>query len=219
MKALIIAAHPDDETVGCGGTIAKHVENGDDVYLCIVTEAYTPDWPEKILKTIKSEIGNVCKILKIRKTFFLHFPTVKLDTISQKQLNDSIHDVVTKVKPEIVYVPHKGDLNRDHRLVFEAALVATRPVSEHKIKRLLSYETLSVTEWGNPIEAFTPNVYIDISDTIKTKIEAVKAYKSQLRSYPHPRSLPVIEALARKRGSEIGVRFAEAFILIRELVE
>ena len=141
-----------------------------------------------------------------------------MDTIPQKELNEAISKVVNEVNPDILYIPHKGDLNKDHRLVFESCLVATRPAN-HKIERILSYETLSETEWGQSIEPFTPNVYIDISDTIKTKIEAMKAYKSELKWYPHPRSLEIIEALAKKRGSEVGVKFAEAFMLIREIVE
>jgi len=219
MKILVIAPHPDDEVVGCGGTIAKHAEKRDEVYLCIMTKGYTPDWPEEILKNRPKEVEKVNKILGIGKTYFLDFPTVKLDTIPQKNLNDSIFQVVTEVKPEIVYMPHKGDLNKDHRLVFEATLVATRPVGEHKVRKMLSYETLSSTEWGNPIEAFIPNVYINVSETIERKIEAMKVYESEMKPYPHPRSLEVVDALARKRGSEVGVKFAEAFVLIKELVE
>jgi LmbE family N-acetylglucosaminyl deacetylase len=219
MKILVIAPHPDDEVVGCGGTIAKHAEKLDEVYLCIVTKGYTPDWSEELLKNRPKEVEKVNKILGIKKTYFLDFPTVKLDTIPQKNLNDSIFEVVTEVKPEIVYMPHKGDLNKDHRLVFEATLVATRPVGEHKVRKMLSYEALSSTEWGNPIEAFVPNVYIDVSKTIERKIEAMKVYESEMKPYPHPRSLEVVDALAKKRGSEVGVKFAEAFMLIKEFVE
>lgn len=219
MKILVIAPHSDDEVIGCGGTIAKHALGGDEVCLCIVTKGYTPDWSEQFLKKRPKEVKKANKILEIRKTYFLDFPTVKLDTIPQKKLNDSIFKVVTEVKPEIVYMPHKGDLNKDHRLVFEATLVATRPVGEHKVRKTLSYETLSETEWGNPIEAFIPNVFIDISETIERKIEAIKAYESEMRPNPHPRSLEVVDALAKKRGSEVGVKFAEAFVLIKEFVE
>lgn len=218
MKVLVIAPHPDDEVLGCGGTIVKHNKRGDEVYLCIVTKAYTPDWSEEFLKNRTKEIEKANKILGIKETYFLDYPTVKLDTFSQKELNESLSKVVNKVNPDILYIPHKGDLNKDHRLVFESSLVAMRPAN-HKVKRILSYETLSETEWGQSIEPFTPNVYIDISDTIKTKIEAMKAYESELKQYPHPRSLEIIEALAKKRGSEVGVKFAEAFILIREIIE
>jgi len=217
MRVLIIAPHPDDEVLGCGGTIVKHAKNGDEVYLCIVTKGYIPDWSEEFLENRPKEIEKANKILGIKKTYFLDYPTVKLDTIPQKELNESISKVVNEIKPDILYIPHKGDLNKDHRLVFESSLVATRPV-DHKVKRILSYETLSETDWGQPIEPFIPNVYIDVSETFVIKIEAMKAYGSELKRYPHPRSLDVIEALAKKRGSEIGVKFAEAFVLIRELV-
>ena len=148
----------------------------------------------------------------------MDYLTVKLDTIPQKELNEAISKVVNEVNPDILYIPHKGDLNKDHRLVFESCLVATRPAN-HKVKRILSYETLSETEWGQSIEPFIPNVYIDISETFEAKIEAMKAYESELKQYPHPRSLEIVEALAKKRGSEVGVKAAEAFILIREIVE
>jgi LmbE family N-acetylglucosaminyl deacetylase len=218
MKILIIAPHPDDEVLGCGGTIANHTKRRDEVHLCIVTKGYTPDWSKEFLKNRPKEVEKANKILGIKKTYFLDYPTVKLDTIPQKELNESISNVVNEVDPDIVYIPHKGDLNKDHRLVFETSLVVTRP-GNHKIKRILSYETLSETEWGQPIEPFIPNVYVDISETFVTKIEAMNAYESELKQYPHPRSLEIIEALAKKRGSEVGVKFAEAFMLVRELVE
>lgn len=217
MKALVIAPHPDDEVLGCGGTIAKHAKQGEEVSLCIVTKAYTPDWSEEFIKNRPKEIEKANKILGIRKTFFLDYLTVKLDTIPQKELNEAISKVVNEVKPDILYIPHKGDVNKDHRLVFEASLVATRPIN-HKIKKVLSYESLSETEWGQPIEPFTPNVYIDISDTIKTKIEAMKAYESEIKPYPHPRSLEMINILAKMRGGVVGFDAAEAFILIREVI-
>jgi len=218
MKILVIATHPDDEVLGCGGTIAKHTKQGDETYLCIVTKGYTPDWSEEFLKKRKNEIEKANKILGIKKTFFLDFPTVKLDTIPQKELNDALSKIVDEVKPEIVYIPHKGDLNKDHRLVFEAVLVAVRPVSRCRIKKLLSYETLSETTWGSPIKDFTPNVYVDISGTLEKKIEAMKAYEGEIKQYPHPRSLEMINILAKMRGSECGLDAAEAFMLIREVV-
>ena len=216
-KMLVIAPHPDDEVLGCGGTIVKHAKNGNEVYLCVVTKGYTPDWSEEFLKNRPKEIEKANKILGIKKTHFLDYPTVKLDTIPQKELNEAISKVVNEVKPDILCIPHKGDVNKDHRLVFEASLVATRPAN-HKVKKILSYETLSETDWGQPIEPFVPNVYVDISETLGKKIEAMKAYGSELKQYPHPRSLEIIEALAKKRGSEVGVKFAEAFILIKEIV-
>ena len=218
MKILVIAPHPDDEVLGCGGTIAKHSENGDEVCLIITTKAYTPDWSEEFIKNREKEIKESNKILGIKKIYFLNYPTVKLDTIPQKDLNNSIAKIVNKVKPDIAYIPFKGDLNKDHRILFEASLVALRPIN-HKCKKILAYEVLSETEWGQEIEVFKPNVYVDITDTIDIKLEAMKAYKSELKSFPHPRSLEAIKALAIKRGSEIGVKYAESFYLVREIIK
>lgn len=218
MRILVIAPHPDDEVLGCGGTITNYTKENNEVFLCIVTKAYSPDWPEEVIKDKPKEIKKANKILGIKKTYFLGFQTVKLDNILQKDLNDSISDIVNEVKPDIVYIPHKGDLNKDHRLVFEASLVALRPV-KHIVKKILSYEVPSETEWGQELDLFVPNVYENISKTFEFKIKAMKAYKSELRQYPHPRSLKCIEILARKRGSEIGIEYAESYMLIREVYE
>jgi len=219
MNVLVIAAHPDDETIGAGGTITKHVKKGDGVYLCVVTKAYPPNWSEDSVKERRREVLEVSKILGIRKTYFLDLPTVKLDTIPQKELNDLISNCVNEVKPDVVYTTHGGDVNKDHRLVFEATMIATRPSPESLIKKVLSYELLSSTEWtfGLTERPFVPNVYVDISDTLENKIKAMSIYKSELKEYPHPRSLEAISTLAKKRGTEVGLKAAEAFMLIREI--
>ncbi len=217
MKVLIIAPHPDDEVLGCGGIIMKHNQLGDRVYLCIVTKAYTPDWSDDFLSNRLKEIKDSNKTLNIKKTYLLGYPAVKIDTVSQKELNESILEVINEVEPDILYIPHKGDLHRDHRIVFEASIVASRPIYEHKIRKIMSYEVPSETEWGQVIEPFIPNIYVDITDVFKYKIEAMKCYGSELKKYPHPRSIEAIEALAIKRGSEVCVEYAESFMLIREL--
>jgi len=117
-----------------------------------------------------------------------------------------------------VYIPHKGDIHHDHPSIFQSSMVAMRPNSKHYVKKILSYETLSETEWGYP-RNFQPTLYVDISDTIDVKIEAMKAYASELKQYPHPRSIEIIEALAKKRGSEVGLKYAEAFEIIKEIIE
>jgi len=216
-KILIIAPHPDDEVLGCGGTIAKYRKKGDEVYLCIVTKAYTPDWSEEFLKNRPKEIEESSRILGIKKTFFLDFPTVKLDTVPQKELNESILKVIKQINPQILYLPHIGDIHKDHRLVFEASLSMVRPSNNTSVKKIISYETLSETDQSKGLKEFTPNIYEDITNEFKTKIKAMKAYKSELKKYPHPRSLEMIEVLAKKRGSEAGIKFAEAFMLIREI--
>ncbi len=213
MKILVIAPHPDDEVLGCGGAIARHSQKGDDVCLCIVTQAYEPEWTREFIEKRPKEVENVCKILGIKKVFFLGFPTVKLDTIPQKEINDKVSALIKEISPDVLYIPHSGDINKDHKIVFESALVAARPLAS-SVKKIISYETLSETEWGSP---FVPNLYVDISDTIKKKTEAMKSYESEVRDYPHPRSIEIIESHAKKRGSEAGLRFAEAFLIIREI--
>lgn len=220
MNILVIAPHPDDEVLGCGGTMAKHTSDGDEVYLCVVTKTYPPDWPEGEIRKRRNEVLRANTILGIKKTYFLDLPTVKLDTIPQKELNEAIAQVVNKLQPEIVYIPHGGDVNSDHRLVFEAAMVATRPRPALAIRKVLCYEVLSETEWAAPFaeNAFMPNVYVDISEVLETKLKAMSEYKSELKEFPHPRSLESISALAKIRGATVGVEAAEAFRLIREIL-
>lgn len=212
MKVLVVAAHPDDEILGVGGTICKHVANGDEVYVCIVTKAYEPQWSKKYIETKVEEQRKVDKLLGIKKRYNLDLPTVKLNTIPHGEFNKKITDVVEEVNPDIVYTHFENDLNYDHTLIFKACMVATRPPK--KIK-LLCYETLSETEWSN--KTFLPNVWVDITKFINKKIKAFQIYKSERKSYPHPRSKEGIKILAEKRGIEICVKYAEAFILIREV--
>jgi LmbE family N-acetylglucosaminyl deacetylase len=216
MRILVVAPHPDDEVLGCGGSLARHSNEGDEITLCIVTKAYRPDWSAKYLRERPGEIKSSCKILGIEKIVELEFPTVKLDSVPQKELNDSLKNIVEVTDPDRVYMPSATDLNLDHRLVFEATLVASRPVNG-KSTTLMSYETPSETEWGRPLGLFTPNYYIDISNTFNAKINALKAYKSQLKGFPHPRSIKAVEALAVIRGCECGCARAEAFSLIRAM--
>lgn len=221
MKILAIAPHPDDEVLGCGGTIKKHAESGDEVYLCIATKPYTPDWTQEYIENKKEEIKASNEVLGIKGTFFLDLPTVKLDTVEQKKINDLISDCVKKVNPEIVFIPFFGDVNKDHKLVSEAAIVAVRPKPDLQIKKVYFYEVLSETEWAKPAqkieEVFIPNVYEDIEKFIEFKKEAMACYKSELKEYPHPRSLKGIDILAQKRGMEVGIKYAEAFMLLRDI--
>lgn len=219
MEILVVAAHPDDEVIGAGGTIARYAKDGHRVHLCIVTKAYPPEWTEEIIKVKRQEVLKASKILGISEVHFLDLPTVKLDTVPQKQLNEAISRILQLTKPEIVFTTHRGDVNKDHRLVFEATMVAVRPVTGSTIRKVLCYELLSSTEWGSPFveNAFIPNAYVNISDTLDTKLRAMAVYKTELKEYPHPRSLEAISALAAFRGSTIGVKAAEAFILVREI--
>jgi len=216
---LVIAPHPDDEVLGCGGTITKHNICNDEVSLCIVTKAYPPSWIEDEIKERKEEVLKVNQILGIRKTKFLDFPTAKLDTIPKNDLIYSINQVVNELNPEIIYIPHRGDINIDHRIVFDAALVAVRPKPGSVVRKVFTYETLSETEWAAPFieKAFCPNLYVDISETLETKLKAMSEYKLELKEFPHPRSLEAISALASIRGATVGVKAAEAFMIVREI--
>lgn len=216
MNILVIAPHGDDEVLGAGGALAQHARAGNTLYRCIVTKTYPPDWPVSFQEEREREIARSGKILNIAKTFSLGFPTVKLDTIPQKELNDRLSEIVEEVRPDIVYTTSGKDLNRDHRLVFEATLVATRPVPGSSVRKLLCYEVVSETEWGRSLDVFNPTYYVPLTkEDIRVKLAAMKEYKSELRPYPHPRSLEVLEVLAKLRGSEICCQSAEAFALIR----
>ena len=213
-KILVIAPHPDDEVLGCGGTIRSLTKTGATVHLCIVTEAYTPEWSKEFISKRPGEVKRAAKILGVKEVHFLGFPTVALDTVPQKELNERMGELIEKIQPDTIYIPHRGDLNIDHRLVHEAALVAARP-GHSRVKTILAYETLSETEWG--VVPFSPNVYRDITKTIKEKMAAMCVYASEVKDFPHSRSLLAIEALAMKRGSEVQIKRAEAFMLVRSL--
>lgn len=219
MNILVIAPHADDEILGLGATIAKHIANEDTVYICIATRGIMPLFDDEFMKVLRSQTLAAHKLLRITDTFFLEFPSVLLDQTSRYQIIDKISEIIQKIEPSIVYLPHFGDMQKDHQIISEASMVALRPKYKHKVKAIYAYETLSETEWNIPHSAnsFMPNVYIDISDFLKVKLEAMQIYDSQLSDFPNPRSLEAIEALAKYRGSSISVKAAEAFMLIREI--
>jgi LmbE family N-acetylglucosaminyl deacetylase len=210
MKVMVFSAHPDDETLGAGGTIAKHVKNGDEVKLCIATSAFEPKWSRVAVKRAREEALNVKKILGIQHIEFLELPATKLDTIPKTEIIDKYKKIIYDFLPKIIYTPHICDLHNDHKVVFECVLVASRPVKECPIKKVLAFEVLSSTEWGalSNNNLFNPN-----------KIKALKAYKQELKTWPHPRSIKAVESLARYRGASVGMEAAEAFMLIRENIE
>ena len=223
MNILIIVAHPDDEVLGCGGTIAK-LSHDYDIYTLILGEGITSrDIPneekKEELKELKKQSDEANKILGVKKVFFEDFPDNRFDTVPLLDIIKSIEKVIQKIKPEEIFTHHYGDLNIDHQIVHKAVLTATRPVADYTVKKILLFEVLSSTEWNyqNQNNAFTPNTYIDISDTLNKKLVAMKCYKSEIRDYPHPRSLEAIEILAKKRGVEVGLKYAEAFNLIRSI--
>jgi LmbE family N-acetylglucosaminyl deacetylase len=217
MNILVIAPHADDEILGVGATIAKHIDKGENVYVCIATRGIKPLFDEEYMNILRDETKKAHSLLGIKETFFLEFPAVMLEQVQRYELNGKLSDLVQKIKPDIVYIPHFGDMRRDHQIIAEAAMVAVRPKYEHIIKGVYAYETLSETEWNIPhnTNVFIPNVYSDVSGYIDVKLEAMKCYESQLSEFPNPRSLKAIDALARYRGSTVNVKAAEAFVLIR----
>ncbi len=225
MNVLVIAAHPDDEVLGCGGTIAKQALNGDEVYVLILGEGITSRYKQreevksKEIEKLRQNALKASKILGVRKTFFLNFPDNRFDTAPLLDIVKTIEDVVEKIKPEIIYTHHYGDLNIDHKITFEAVMIATRPLPDNRVKRILSFEVPSSTEWAVPLgnSWFTPSIFVDISTTLKKKIDAMKSYKSELKKYPHPRSSRGIEIFAKYRGLMVGKEACEGFELIRDI--
>jgi len=215
MKVLVIAPHPDDEVIGAGGTVARHVADGDGVSLCIVTQGYSPPWPKDIVETARRQVEAARKVLGIKQTFSLGFPTVKLNTVPNTELTNALQKVVDQTTPEVVYTSSASDVNQDHRIVFEATLVACRPLPGSTVRRLLSYEVGPAARYGHA--PFAPNVFVDISAFLDKKLEAMRCYGTELRVPPHPRSLAGIELIARERGLSVGLQAAECFQLVREI--
>lgn len=219
MNVLVVAPHADDEMIGVGGTIVKHIAQNNKVYICIATKGAQPIFENAYVDKIRDETIKSHKFIGIEKTYFLDFPAVMLEQIPRHEINGELLKVINETKPDIVYIPHFGDMQKDHQIIAEAAMVAVRPKYEYMIKAVYAYETLSETEWNIPhaANAFIPNVFNDISEFLDSKLEAMKIYESQLADFPNPRSLVAIEALAGYRGSTINVNAAEAFMLIREI--
>ncbi|MDD3138961.1 MAG: PIG-L family deacetylase [Lachnospiraceae bacterium] len=217
MKVLVFAPHRDDEVLGVGGTIAKHVSMGDEVFVCEVTDVKENNL---LLAEIKEEEQSAHKLLGIKETLALELPVVEMKNYSVYEKNRLFCEVISKVDPEVVYIPHEGDMHTDHYETAQAAMVAVRPNGQNHVREVYAYETLSETEWNTPSvkNAFIPNVWNDISSFFDRKVAAMKCYQSQLQDFPHPRSIKAIESLAALRGSTIGCQHAEAFMLIRKIV-
>lgn len=217
MKVLVFAPHNDDEILGVGGTMARHVVNGDEVYVCEVTASLV----EERKKLVQGEAKRAHDIIGVSDTVFLDFTVVELPHEGVRKFTGAIADIVKKISPDIVYLPFYGDMHTDHAVVANAVMVAVRPLSAPFVKSVYMYETLSETGWNYPTsdKAFIPNVFVDISDFFEKKVCAMQAYQSQIKDYPHPRSVEALKALAEYRGSNIGVHMAEAFMCVREIVK
>jgi len=220
-KILVIGAHPDDETFGMGGTILKHTSNGNIVHVLIITDGSSSQYEnyEEMIEEKKIEATNAMKTLGVEKIEFNILPDMKLDTIPHIEINEIIETKIYDFQPEIVYTQHWGDVNKDHRLVFESTIVAVRPTPSQVVHEVYTYETPSSTEWQAPRieDVFTPNCYVDISEYLEQKMKAIECYKSEIRKYPHPRSPKAVAIYNKKNGITVGRRAAERFVLIREI--
>lgn len=220
MIVLIIAPHPDDETIGAGGVIARHIAQGDEVSWCIVTEGYAPSWSEETLVKARRQIDAVGAFFGFKNVYRLGFPSVKLNTVPHIELCNALQGVIDEVRPDVVYTTSRNDANLDHRIVYDCTLVAVRPLPGNAVRRVLSYEIGYTRYFGAPsgAVAFQPNVFVDISGHLETKLDAMRLYETELRRTPHPRCIESIRLLAQERGLCVGYAAAECFELVRELV-
>ena len=216
---LVLAAHPDDEVLGCGGTIARHAGEGDAVHIVIAAEGALSRaaGTRADVAKLQAAARRAGRVLGVRSVSFLGFPDNRMDTVALLDVVQAVEAVARRVRPSRVYTHHAGDLNVDHRRLHEAALAAFRPLPGKPAAELLFFEVPSSTEWQAPggAAAFTPAWHVDIASTLRKKIAALRCYASEMRPFPHPRSMEAVEHLARWRGACAGVQAAEAFMLGR----
>ncbi len=220
MRILIIAPHPDDEVLGCGGTIAKFSAEKHEVFVTIVTKGRPPLFSEEFVAQGRKESLRAHQVLGVKDTIFCDLPAAALDVTEHSQVNQVIGKVVTELKPDLLFIPFLGDIHLDHQHVFLSSLVASRPNHASYPKKILGYETLSETNWNAAYltPGFHPNVFFDITDHLETKMRAFSCYQSQIKEFPHERSLVALDALAKVRGASVFCKAAEAFVMIREVI-
>lgn len=227
MKILSIAAHPDDEVLGCGGSMAKWSNEGVEVHSLVMAEGATSRDKSRDRESRKTDLTHLAQaaqkagdILGVASVRLLSYPDNRMDSVDLLDVVKSVEEQIEKIKPEAVVTHHSADLNIDHQVIHEAVMAACRPQPGHSVKRILSFEVSSSTEWQSPAfgNPFAPNWFEDISETLELKIQALEAYESEMRDWPHARSIKAVEHLARWRGASVGCEAAEAFMLIRNII-
>lgn len=218
MKNLIICAHPDDEILGCGGTIKKYSLH-EEFYVLILTGGAETRYTKEMERVLHENALEANSFLGTKEVFFEDLPNQKLDAIPLLDVILTIEKHIGLLKPQRVFTHHAGDLNRDHKVVYEASMVATKPVADQCAKQVYCYPVASSTEWNlvKTEKLFVPNVFIEIRDTIDDKIEAMKCYKSECRPYPHPRSPEALKTYSQYWGITVGMEYAEVFNLVRDI--
>ncbi|MBP9853713.1 MAG: PIG-L family deacetylase [Candidatus Omnitrophica bacterium] len=223
-RILIVAAHPDDEILGCAGTVARFVKEGAEAFTLILGEGKTSRDKKRDVSHKKEEIDLLRKEIKkansligVQDVFIRDLPDNRFDQLDLLDVVKEVEEVKKKIKPDIIFTHHEHDLNIDHLVTFRAVMTATRPMKDETVKELYSYEVMSSTEWRFPL-TFSPNTFVDISKFIDSKLKAMAMYESELCEYPHPRSLEGIKLVAQNWGMKTGVKYAEAFQLIRRIL-
>ncbi len=220
MNCAVIAVHPDDETIGCGGTLLRHKQSGDSIHWIIMTKATEKEgYTKTVIENREQTIKEVARAYPFDSVHRLNFSTTRLDTYPTSDLVKKINQIFMKIKPSVVILPFCADVHSDHRITFEAAFSCTKTFRNPFIRRILMMETLSETEFSPAMESrtFRPNFFVDISDMINRKLEIASLYDSELKEFPFPRSLENIKALAMFRGAASGSRYCESFMLLKEI--
>jgi LmbE family N-acetylglucosaminyl deacetylase len=219
-RLLVIAPHPDDEVLGCGGTIARLAAQGDEVHVAVVTRGCPPAFTEEMTERVRSEAKAAHACLGVCETHWLDLPAAQISETSHSSVNASLQALLKAVRPDTLLIPFVGDVHMDHQLIFLSSLVAARPTLSEYPRTVMAYETVSETNWNAPYvtPSFVPNVFIDIEATLERKLEAASMFASQIRDFPHERSIETLRALAIVRGTAVHVRAAEAFVLLRNVM-
>ena len=222
---LVIAAHPDDEVLGCGGTIARLAKDGHEVYIAILGEGITsrherPEEAEKkAIEELHARSHDVGRHLGAKEVFLFSLPDNRFDTVPLLDIVKMVENLIAKLQPDVIYAHHGGDLNIDHQIAHRAVLTAARPLKDCPVKEIYTFEVPSSTEWAfeqfEPV--FRPNVFVDITETLEIKVRALQLYESEARPFPHPRSPEALGAIARRWGSMVGLEAAEVFHLVRAI--
>lgn len=222
---LVVAAHPDDEVLGCGGTIARHLVEGDSVHVLFMADGVSSRGilPNSVEHQERNHAAyQASQTLGITTPLtFLGFPDNRMDTLSILDITQALEKVIKTIKPQTIYTHHYGDLNVDHQITHKAVMTACRPQGDYSVKTILCFAIPSSTEWQTPNsgQAFEPNWFVDISDTLKIKMEALQAYHVEMREWPHARSYENVEILAKNSGARIGKKASETFNLMRTILE